>query len=317
MQPPHNSTITTELVERLTGGIDVSENRPEANLQAHTNNPELDLEILQEIILTWLQDRGLTQEEAESVSDLIETQYLNDIRNSIVLGDRIVWLARIVTSVTDGYLLGQAESLRPRTQGKEFTFILRRARNLERRRYQLTPRLLQEEIAPYLAALADIQDTIKEIIDQQNTGLLIYSISQHSPITVSISSNVTELIEAIKNTIIPSRRQRASRMVELSEAEKLVDIEMKKAQVLEVRARADNERRSSAAELALKQAEAEKLLAEADRIRQESNISRVKTALEIIAQLSPNLPEEKKMSYVVKLLGPLNTVIDSDFEAVL
>ena len=169
----------------------------------------------------------------------------------------------------------------------------------------LTPYYLGAHVVPYLTAIADLQHLMVEVRAGIAQPVVINWLARGS-IDVSLNG-AAEAIEAIKDFIVPWRRHHHERLARLAEDEKQAEIETKRAEVLSIRATADRERE----EAKIKRAEAEKLLAEAEKLRQEIHFERVRLALEVIKQIAPDMPDEMKITYVVKLLEPLKLLTES------
>jgi hypothetical protein len=165
----------------------------------------------------------------------------------------------------------------------------------------LTPKLMADAVIPYLLAVADLQRIIDEIQEHPTAEVTIQVIKQGS-ISVSLGG-ADGAIETIKNTIIPWRRKHQAEMARIAEQKGQVEIEIAKATVLEIRARAELAR----AETKLKQAEEE-------NTRQETQLDRARLGLEVMKQIQPNMTEEQKLACFTQLLGPLEVLVDSSLE---
>jgi hypothetical protein len=182
--------------------------------------------------------------------------------------------------------------------------------------HQLSPDYLMTVVSPYLKAIADLQQIIDEISERTPGKVQINSITQHSPISVSLDG-AGEAIEVIKNTVVPWRRKHIEQLAHLSLTEKQVEIEIKRAEVLERRARAEKDRKEAerlSAETSLKRAEAERIKMENEKLHQELHSAKIKLALEIIEKLNSTLSEEQMITYTARLLEPLSFLVDSNIQ---
>ena len=180
----------------------------------------------------------------------------------------------------------------------------------------LTPVYLSDKLSPYLKAIADIQNIINEIKGQKPQEIVVKEITQESPISVSLEG-AAEAVQVVKDTVVPWRRKHAEIMAHLLEQEKRADIESKKAEVLERRASAAKGRAEAdklAAEAVRQREEAEKMKLENEKSRLELHRAKIQLALDILRQFAPNLPETERISYLIKLLSPLDVVISSKLE---
>lgn len=182
---------------------------------------------------------------------------------------------------------------------------------------KLTPIFLSQIVSPYIVAIAGIQKVIDEIHNTYDNAVVVRSITQNSPISVSLDG-ASEAIKTVQENVVSWRRENAKKLAELSETEKQVNIEVLKAETLEKRANAAKNR-----------AEAEKIIAEADKQRQEAEKlkleneksrieierAKIQLALDILDRIAPDLSSTEKIAYVVKLLPPLDVVALSSIEA--
>lgn len=192
---------------------------------------------------------------------------------------------------------------------RELTFIISPIQ-------QLTPDYLYEKVAPYLQAIEKIQQFIDELQKNEHYSTRITKISQNSPISVSLDG-ASEAIQIIKETVTPWRRRHVETMANLAEQEKVVEIENAKASVLAKRAEAVKERVESEklkAEIDKSRQETERLKLENKRLRLEIEKEKVQLALNILAQIAPNLSEKDKVSYLLQLIQPLDVVVSSELE---
>jgi hypothetical protein len=151
---------------------------------------------------------------------------------------------------------------------------------------------------------------------RKHTEVIITSIKQHSPISVSLDG-AAEAIGVVRDTIVPWRRKHNERMTRLSEEEKQAEIEIKKAEALESQARASKEKQEAerlAAESTLHRAEAEKVKLENEKLRLELDRARIQLALEVLEQLKPDLSESERMLHVIKYLPSLRVLTDSPLQ---
>jgi len=176
---------------------------------------------------------------------------------------------------------------------------------------ELTPETLGILITPYLEAISTIQHVFDEINGNSASHIRIRSITQNSPISASVEG-IASAAQIVQEMIIPWRRAHAKSLATLLEQEKQITIERTKGEVLEIHARASKER-----------AEKEKLLAEAalqnaqvEKLKLENEVARLKIqlAISILEQINSSLPEDIKISYIVKLLPSLDTIISSPLE---
>ena len=102
-------------------------------------------------------------------------------------------------------------------------------------------------------------------------------------------------------------------MARLLEQEKQALIESIRADVLEKRAHAEKERM----EAVKQRGEAEKLRLENEKLKIELERAKVLLAIELLNQIAPNLSEEDRIAYIVRMLPHLEVVIFSELEIVI
>jgi hypothetical protein len=182
--------------------------------------------------------------------------------------------------------------------------------------HKLTPDYLVDTLGPFLAAIAEIQDIIDEIQGKEHREVVIESIVQQSPISISLDG-ASQAVQVVTDTVVPWRRKHAQEMARLATLEKQAEIESKKAEILEKRARAAKDRAEAgrlAAEAAKQREEAGRMKLENEKLRVELHRAKIQLALDILAQVAPNLPETEKIAYTVRLLAPLDTIVSSELE---
>ncbi len=180
----------------------------------------------------------------------------------------------------------------------------------------LTPHYLAAMISPYLTAIADIQYLIDEMHGRQPRELVIKSIQQESPISVSLDG-AAEAVQVVQDNVIPWRRKHAETMARLLEQEKQAEIESKRAEVLGKRASASKSRaevEKLATEVAKQREEAEKMRLENEKVRLELHRAKIQLALDMLNLLAPQMSETERIAYLIKLLPPLDIVIFSNLE---
>ena len=180
----------------------------------------------------------------------------------------------------------------------------------------LTPHYLSAVINPYLNAMADVQRVIDEIEGNPPGEAKILAIVEGSSVPVGVEG-VAQAIQVIQEMVLSWKGEHAEAMARLVEQEKEATMGEARAEVLDARARASQDR-----------TEREQLLAEAENQRAEagknqsagrilrSNLQRamLRLASDMVAQVAPDLPQGEKMAEVVRLLPALETIIFSPLE---
>jgi hypothetical protein len=178
----------------------------------------------------------------------------------------------------------------------------------------LSIEVLLNEIVPYIKAISQLQEIIDEILGHDFGQIRIRSISQNSPISVSLVG-AADAIQLIRDIITPWRNKHLKELASLLEREKLFEIECKKAEVLERHALAEksrNEAKRISLEMEKQREEVARMKLENERIRIELHREKIKLALEVLNHISPHLSETDKIAYVVKILQPLDILLMSN-----
>lgn len=181
---------------------------------------------------------------------------------------------------------------------------------------KLTPHLLSAELSPFLNAIEAIQRVIDSIQGRPPKDVLIKSISQNSPITVTLEGAV-KAIQVLIDIVVPSRRKHQEKLARLELQNKKAEIDSKKAEILERQAKAakdQSEAERIKAEADRQRAETERMMLEIDKLRYEVSSDKIQLALEMLAKVAPALPDIDKGAYLAKLLPPLSVVISSGLE---
>lgn len=183
---------------------------------------------------------------------------------------------------------------------------------------KLTLKFVKADVIPYLDAIAELQQVIDRLRNRDFTEITIRSLSQNSPISVSLEG-AAEATETIRDMVVPWRRQHATEMSQLETQEKLAQIETLKAEVLEKRAHAEKERtearkldvETNSGKIAV---DVEKLRLENEQLRLQIQESRINLALRIVETLKPNLTDSQRLALALQLLEPLGVLTDSTLQ---
>jgi 16S rRNA G1207 methylase RsmC len=143
--------------------------------------------------------------------------------------------------------------------------------------------------------------------------------------------DVGSAVDSVADIALPARRKEAERRLKLENAQREAEIQSLNAKTLLDKAHADRElaavakdqaetqallaqAKKTEAEAESIQADAAKKRADALKIVEDMRLARIDVALKMIEKADPDLPEDKKISQVLKLLPHLNTVLDSPLE---
>lgn len=181
----------------------------------------------------------------------------------------------------------------------------------------LTPTSLMGQITPYLLAVSELQKIIDSVKGQPIKPVNIKSISQNSPVSVSLDG-AADATEVVRDIVVPWRRVHGKDMAQLEKQEKAVLIEDAKASVVEKRIRTQKERvetKKIEAEIHPEKVniEIERMRLENEKLRLEIEEKRIKMALEIL-EIGPELSQEQRILFVMQLLKPLGILTTSSVQ---
>lgn len=179
----------------------------------------------------------------------------------------------------------------------------------------LTVEYLEQEVVPYIKALANVQEILEDAVGG-NFRVLIFGITRNSPITVSIDG-ISDALRLIQEVVTPWRRDHAERMAKLAEQEKLLLTERIKAEVLKQRASAQKDRAEAEKiiiDSRMQEEYVEKIRLDNERARLQLEIEKIQLAATILAQFSGDLTDDARQVYVSRLLRPVDTILRSDLE---
>lgn len=179
----------------------------------------------------------------------------------------------------------------------------------------LTPQFLTSEVAPYLDAIADLQNVIDLIHERSPSRVLVRSLSHWSPISVSLDG-APEAIKMILEVVVPWRRKHAKTLAQLEEQEKLIQIERLKAEVVQIQANAQRERSEAnrnevESDSRFTQARLDKLLLEREHLRLDLEQKRIGLVLEVMEKQGSNLDEDQRLMIGFQLMRPLGVLRES------
>lgn len=204
------------------------------------------------------------------------------------------------------------QALTESTQNTHSHFIIESANS----NIELTPENLTQKVAPYLIAIGDMQAIIDNIFGRQHNKVLIKSITQNSPIGISLDG-VSETIQLIVDYVVPTKRKHAEIMAEYARREKQYEIEKKRIEIQEINFNSIKNKQ----ELEKLSVEIEKMRAEAEKVRIDNEKARlelaglkINLASDILAKVAPNLPETEKLTHLFRLLPVIETIVSSDIE---
>jgi hypothetical protein len=173
----------------------------------------------------------------------------------------------------------------------------------------LTPEYLASAISPYLVAIANLQLVIDEILKRTPSRVRILSISQNSPITISLDG-ASDAINLIAERIVPWRQKHAESMAQFKEQSATAEIEDKKAELLEKRARAEQDRQ----EAGQQRAEAERLKLEVEKLLAGLSQDNIQLVLDILNNNYSDIQREVRIGFITKFVPPIEAISMNDLD---
>lgn len=167
-----------------------------------------------------------------------------------------------------------------------------------------------------MIAVGDMQAIIDNVLGRQHNKVLIKSITQNSPIGISLDG-VSETIQLIVDYVVPSKRKHAEIMAEYARREKQYEIEKKRIEIHEINFNSiknKQEIEKSSIEIEKMRVEAEKLRIDNEKARLELAGIKINLASDILAKVAPNLSETERLTHLFRLLPVIETIVASDVE---
>ncbi len=162
-----------------------------------------------------------------------------------------------------------------------------------------------------VSVLQVIQHTIDDICKKPRSIVYIRKLSQESPINLDING-VSSAFKVLRDELVPWRREHQKVIAELDQLEKLLDIQVKEAEVAEAKAAAEtrsSEARKMNAETARILEEAKSLRLQNDEKRLEHQIQTLQTAMDIVHGYAPNLEPQEALAYAMRLFPAFETIV--------
>lgn len=177
----------------------------------------------------------------------------------------------------------------------------------------LTPHYLAAKVSPYLVAMADIQYAADRLHQQDPSPIRISALIQNSPISVNVDG-FAEIIKTILGLVVRWRREHERRLAELLVVEKQLDIEIKRAEIVRIRAeaaRTRSESRRLAAENEHYHLQIRRLQRENEQLRLLLQEDRQQLSNEIGYYLAPNHSAERRAAFINEINEPVGVLAGS------
>lgn len=183
----------------------------------------------------------------------------------------------------------------PNIQGSVSSIILTSSTE-----HRLTPEYLLTTVSPFINAIAEIQRVVNDIKGHEFSDVYITSITQNSPIGVSLDG-VSDVLRLIVEIFDKGKRDRSKRMEEHLLVEKRLELEKKRLELQEMNIHLAKEGEE------LKKLKLENLKTQ---LAIESEIAQA--SVNVIERVAPQLSESERMIYIGRLLKPVGVLMTSD-----
>jgi hypothetical protein len=168
--------------------------------------------------------------------------------------------------------------------------------------YGFSINYLSKYILPYINAISELNSVIDEINGRSPTNIEILAIRKGS-VTVDITGGIRDTFELIFDNIVPWRRENHKKL-------KQAEAEQKEADAKKAHATIEGETEKIEAEAELLRAQVEKQKLE----NQKTQLEIMKLTIDMLKQIAPNLTEERRLLYAMKLYDPVKLIALSPLE---
>ncbi|MEP7285706.1 MAG: hypothetical protein ABI947_08060 [Chloroflexota bacterium] len=178
----------------------------------------------------------------------------------------------------------------------------------------LTPTTLVSHVAPYLQALIDLQQVIAQLQGIESPQAKIRLISQNSPVGIDVEG-IESAYKFAEERIVPWRRKHAEKLAGLEISALELDIEQKRAVVADTRVKTQDAHIEAKSSEAQRNLDLEKSRLEIVKLNLEIDKARVELITDLFDKYGPkDLPEQDRLAYVIRLIGPLKILAESPLE---
>ncbi len=176
--------------------------------------------------------------------------------------------------------------------------------------------MITTEVVPLLKAIELFHNTVRSAKQQNEYKIRVRAISQFSPIQLTLEG-ATEALKLIREMVTPWRNKHAQTIAYLQEQQLKEEIAFKRAEVIEMHARAKRggkEAQKFEAEASVQRAESLKMQLEYEKVHLEVQRQRIQLALDVIQSIAPNMSEAERIHHVVQLFPSLETITNSKLQ---
>jgi hypothetical protein len=177
----------------------------------------------------------------------------------------------------------------------------------------VTPQMLTTTVAPYLEAIANLQQNIHQLKGEVPTQSRIIRLSQNSPIEAELGG-VAEAVTTIRDLVVPWRRENAKKLSDLEIEQRQAEINS--LQIANKIAESQVDQQTLETEKIKLEIEQMRLANEERRLaieqkRLELHEAKIQMALTIINRFMPNMPESKRIAFVNQFIKALTVLVES------
>lgn len=188
-----------------------------------------------------------------------------------------------------------------------------------------TPLYLTQIVVPYLDAIISIQGVIDQITGNRSSEVRILGISYGS-VNVDVTGGIKETVELLMDTLVPWRRENKRKLADLELSDRELELKKKRSEIELAKSNLKLENKQAEVEAQNAEAERTKLLAEARKLEaetrqqeianQKSQLELLQLTLDMLKKTAPNLPEEQRLFYAMRLIDPTRVIATSPLELV-
>jgi len=174
---------------------------------------------------------------------------------------------------------------------------------------RLTPEYLELKLTPYLQAISDLQMILSKLMGNIQKEVEIKAITKFSPLSISLEG-ASDALQLVREVVTPWRRKHSLTIANLAEVKIQIEIETKKAEILEKRAIAEKTRLESKKI----REEIKKMELENQQLGIVLQKDKINFVIEILQKINQNLEDNDKIIWISTLIPIIDRIIYSDLE---
>ena len=174
----------------------------------------------------------------------------------------------------------------------------------------LTPAYLLQTAAPYIAALANLQQVLYKVAGQVSQPIKVLFLEAGSLNVTLQGADV--VLDKVHGLIAPWRDEHGQALAALDELHKRTDIKVQRTSLLHKHSGSDE----AQDKIDTLMAETKRLRVEAEQMNTIIHHARIELALQILNEVNAGLSESERLDYTMQILPPLKVLTDSPLYAV-